>query len=107
MFFTYLISYSHICIYFSFSNNKLEKCLDFAPKHCHEASAWATGQQAVGSMLTLVDLSANLISNIGDLSSHRFLECLLLSRNQITQINGLNNLRFLQVSYPFFTLKPL
>lgn len=47
-------------------------------------------------MLTLADLSHNSIPRIGELSTHRFIECLLLSHNDISKIEGLSSLRFLQ-----------
>lgn len=78
-------------------NNRLVDCLNFSPPLCHEDNAWSEGKQAVGSMLTLVDLRENFILEIGDLSAHRFLECLLLASNQIKVINGLHNLKYLQV----------
>jgi hypothetical protein len=77
-------------------NNKLTECLNFYPPHCKESQSWPEGEKAIGSMLTLVDLSQNSIRRIGDLSKHRFLECLLLSKNQLGWIEGLYNLRFLQ-----------
>lgn len=50
-------------------------------------------------MLTLVDLTQNSIRRIGDLSAHRFLECLLLAKNNLSWVEGLQNLRFLQVTF--------
>lgn len=79
-------------------NNKITECLNFSPPHCKETHSWPEGGKAIGSMLTLVDLSHNHIRRIGDLSHHRFLECLLLAKNQLSWIEGLHNLRFLQVS---------
>lgn len=78
-------------------NNKITDCLNFSPPHCKETHSWPEGGKAIGSMLTLVDLSHNHIRRIGDLSHHRFLECLLLAKNQLSWIEGLHNLRFLQV----------
>jgi Leucine-rich repeat (LRR) protein len=78
-------------------NNKLVSCLDFSPPLCNEENAWSEGRQAVGSMLTLADLRDNYILEIGDLSAHQFMECLLLANNQIKQIKGLQNLKYLQV----------
>lgn len=79
------------------TNNSLIKCLDFSPPRCTSSQAWSSGGQAVGSMLTLVDLSCNHIAAIDDLSHHPFLETLLLSQNRLTQISGLNTLQYLQV----------
>lgn len=79
------------------SKNKLRSCLDFAPKRCTTATAWSTGQKAVGSMLTVADVSENCIANMDDLTPHQFLECLMLRGNIISKISGLQNLRYLQV----------
>lgn len=79
------------------SENELTTCLDFTVPRCSYDSAWATGHTAVGSMLTLADLSNNKITELRDLSDHIFLECLLLNNNYISLIKGLDNLQFLQV----------
>jgi hypothetical protein len=81
-----------------FRGNQLTKCLEFSPPLCEESNAWSEGGQAVGSMLTLADLSDNFIFELEDLSRHRFLECLLLSNNKIRTIGGLGGLKYLQVS---------
>jgi hypothetical protein len=75
----------------------LTECLEFHAPLCNEHHAWSTGDQAVGSMLSLVDLGDNNIEAMRNLSHHIFLECLLLGKNQISSINGLNNLSYLQV----------
>jgi hypothetical protein len=79
------------------SDNELVECLDFAPPRCSFDNAWATGHNAVGSMLTLADLSNNKIASMKSLDEHPFLECLLLNNNFIPSIFGLENLQFLQV----------
>jgi Leucine-rich repeat (LRR) protein len=85
-------------IHLNARNNQITECLDFSPPLCNEQHAWKDGHRAVGSMLTLVDLSHNKIQRIGDLSRHQFLECLLLSHNQISKIEGLETLEYLQVN---------
>lgn len=79
------------------NNNQLSECLDFLPDQCDKDNAWEDGHHAVGSMLTMADLSHNNIAQLTDLSRHRFLENLKLHCNGISAIEGLNNLRFLQV----------
>eukprot|EP01041_Mallomonas_annulata_P000517 gene517-993_t len=80
------------------SHNNLEDCLDFAPPKCSEENSWSSGQCAVGSMLVRADLSHNNIGNLKkDISHHPFLECLLLSHNKISSLNGFQDLRYLQV----------
>jgi len=79
------------------SKNALTECLDFCPTKCHPDDKWIEGDTAVGSMLTLANLSHNNIKVLRDLSSHSHLECLLLSNNGIAQIQGLSSLRYLQV----------
>lgn len=76
--------------------NALGECLDYSPACCQAEHSWATGQDAVGSMLTLADLRENQIESLRDLSDHFYLECLLLSQNQIKVIDGLSKLRYLQ-----------
>jgi Leucine-rich repeat (LRR) protein len=79
------------------NDNQIEDCLKFAPPLCTPQNAWSTGQQAIGSVLTSVDLRNNKILKINNLSDHRFLEFLLLSGNMISQIEGLMNLAYLKV----------
>lgn len=80
-----------------YSCNKLTDCLNFAPARCTIDNAWASGNNAVGSMLTLANLSYNEIELLENLSDHVFLECLLLNHNRITSTIGLKDLRLLQV----------
>lgn len=82
-------------------NNKIVKCLDFSPLHCTKEEAWNSGHNAVGSMLTFVDLSFNRIAYIDSLARHQFIKVLNLSNNQITKISGLEELRYLQVYISF------
>ena len=77
--------------------NNLTECLDFAPAKCTHDNAWSEGDKAMGSMLTLADLSHNNIDHLNDLGAHAFLETLLLSNNSIGCIRGLQNLNYLQV----------
>jgi hypothetical protein len=49
-------------------------------------------------MLTAANMSHNAIEVIADLSHHPFLECLILSHNMISKIEGVINLRFLKVN---------
>jgi hypothetical protein len=79
--------------------NCLTSCLDFSPPLCTSSTAWSTGHTALGSILVNVDLSENLIANMGDhiATLHPFLEVLLLSSNSIASISGLTSLRYLQV----------
>lgn len=77
--------------------NELLECLDFCPPHCTKDNAWSTGHKAIGSMLTLANLSSNKISNMDNVYKHPFLECLLLSSNKITRTIGLESLKFLSV----------
>lgn len=88
-----LVTLSHL----DASNNQLTTCVDFYPPHCNQEHAWQSGHLAAGSMLTLLNLSKNLIGTIRDLYRHQFLECLLLGNNQIARIEGLNTLRYLKV----------
>lgn len=78
-------------------NNLLKDCLAFSPKRCSSDSAWPGGQKSVGSLLAIVDLTGNQIEAIHDLLHHRFLECLILSSNEISKISGLESLKYLQV----------
>jgi Leucine-rich repeat (LRR) protein len=59
--------------------------------------SWDNGHNSAGSMLTSADLSDNNVKLISDLSDHRFLEKLHLQRNEISCIQGLLNLKYLQV----------
>jgi Leucine-rich repeat (LRR) protein len=86
-----------ICLMLS-RNNRIQECLQYFPSLCNEKNSWQDGHNAVGSMLTLVDLCENQIHKLKDLSHHPFLECLLLSKNQIKKIEGIKSLSFLQVS---------
>ena len=79
------------------SNNKLTECLNFKLAHCTAENAWTDGDTAIGSMLTLANLSRNSISVIGDLSHHLHLEVLNLEGNNISKIDGLSSLKFLNV----------
>lgn len=81
------------------SRNCLTECLDFCPPRCTDDNAWSSGDKAVGSMLTLANLSFNKISELGPghLGAHPFLETLLLSHNHLDKIQGLQSLQFLQV----------
>lgn len=87
------------------SDNRVSECLDFAAPHCHSGDSWEGGHKAAGSMLTHANLSRNALTSIRDLSAHRFLECLQLIGNQIGEISGLHNLRFLKVSWGAAALK--
>jgi hypothetical protein len=77
--------------------NQLIECLDFSPPHCTKENAWSSGNTAIGSMLTLANLSSNKISNMDNICKHPFLECLLLSSNKISRTVGLESLKFLSV----------
>ena len=79
------------------SENKITSCLQYQPQLCNSQKYWASGNHAIGSMLTLANLSFNLIEEIADLSHHPFLECLLLNNNKIKKISGLQNLKHLKV----------
>ena len=79
------------------SGNELTTCLDFAPPYCNNNNAWSSGHIALGSILVNADLSRNHISQLGTLSKHPFLECLLVSHNLIRKIEGISSLSFLQV----------
>ena len=79
------------------SNNELTKCLDFTLAQCTNEKAWADGDTALGSMLTLANLSSNKIRALPDLSHHLHLEVLLLANNGISKIEGLSSLKFLNV----------
>ena len=82
-----------------YSRNNIRQCLNFSPPKCTYEKSWSSGAKAVGSMLVRADLSNNIISELDNLDHHPFLECLLLSRNTISNINGLDNLRYLKVKY--------
>ena len=84
------------------SSNNIEEILDFSPPLCNEYNMWSTGHKAFGSVLTLLDLSNNKITSMvsqseSNLKPHRFLECLLLGHNQITNISGISDLKYLKV----------
>eukprot|EP01038_Epipyxis_sp_PR26KG_P012929 gene12929-17330_t len=84
-------------IFLNASHNNISECLEFYPKHCNHDNAWSSGHHAVGSMLTIVDLSSNKIQAMRDMSRHRFLETLILNKNQISTIQGIHTLRFLKI----------
>ena len=48
-------------------------------------NAWADGDTAIGSMLTLANLSNNSIGVIGDLSHHLHLEVLKLGETALAK----------------------
>lgn len=79
------------------SKNRIKECLEFGAPLCSFNSSWNSGHNAVGSLLTLADLSDNQIENLRDLSNHQFLECLILHHNNLSSINGLHGLKYLQV----------
>ncbi len=91
------------------SRNKLSRVLDFSAPLCAGESVWSSGHSAVGSLLVQADLSHNCIDDMtmttGSNSSNRrsiaqnhpYLECLLLSNNQIGCIGGIVGLQYLQV----------
>ena len=60
-------------------------------------NAWPDGQNAVGSMLAIADLSGNHMYTIGDIQHHKYLERLILASNCITRISGLQGLNYLSV----------
>ena len=78
-------------------NNRLKDCLGFSAKKCSIDNAWPDGQNAVGSMLAIADLSGNHIYTIGDIQQHKYLERLVLASNCITRISGLQSLKYLSV----------
>ena len=92
----YLLNNLFICVS-AISGNELTTCLDFAPPYCNDDNAWSTGHIALGSILINADVSKNHISQLGCLSKHPFLECLLVGHNLIRKIEGLSTLFFLQV----------
>ena len=66
-------------------------------------AAWASGDRSIGSVLTSVDLSFNLIRGpLGDHSLHRFLRRLNLAHNDIGEVGdgltGLPQLKYLNLS---------
>lgn len=79
------------------SNNELTECLDFTLARCTGDNAWSDGDTALGSMLTLANLSFNKIGTLPDLSHHIHLEVLILANNSISTIEGLSALKFLNV----------
>lgn len=92
-----ILHYLPTLIQLNARNNKITKCLNFAPPKCTPDNSWSSGDKAIGSMLVRADLSFNEIQHLDDLAHHPFLECLLLINNKITAINGLQSLRYLQV----------
>lgn len=83
-------------------NNRVSRCVGFFPKCCRPGNAWSTGDKAIGSILSSLDLGNNLISVIDGLDEHVFIEVLLLGKNLISKIDGLQalkNLRVLDLSY--------
>ena len=79
------------------SNNNIKDCISFSPKLCTSENAWSSGDKAIGSILSFVNLNYNKIEKIGDLSHHKLIEILLLSRNSIYNIEGISNLKYLKV----------
>ena len=97
-------------------NNKLTRSLDALEfRSCKKSqdsmadtgedvdAAWASGDRSIGSVLTSVDLSFNLIKGpLGDHSLHRFLRRLNLANNVLGQVgeglSGLVQLEYLNLS---------
>jgi hypothetical protein len=79
------------------SYNELESVLGYFVPHCRPGQQWANGDTAIGSMLTLANLSFNKITQMRDISAHRFLEVLLLSNNSIEKIEGVSQLQYLKI----------
>lgn len=79
------------------SHNELDSVLDYSVPLCRPEQQWKNGDTSIGSMLTLANLSFNKITQIRDISAHRFLEVLLLSNNSIEKIEGLSSLQYLKV----------
>lgn len=80
------------------SNNNIKKCVDFFPPLCNSDSAFSSGHHAIGSMLTLLNLSSNQITSLSHtLMEHRFLEILILANNKIEKIKNINYLQYLKV----------
>ncbi|KAI8916718.1 P-loop containing nucleoside triphosphate hydrolase protein [Powellomyces hirtus] len=77
---TSVLSYMRYLVQVDLSNNDLTKALDFNPPPFN---------------LQHVDLSRNKISDISDLSKHRFLMKLCLDRNFISAISGLSQCKYL------------
>ncbi|KAG9400338.1 hypothetical protein AC1031_010553 [Aphanomyces cochlioides] len=78
-------------------NNQLETLLDFDPPQCTREKAWIDGgDQAIGSMVHIVNLSRNKISTMRDLTTHQYIQELVLDHNQITHISGISQLVFLK-----------
>jgi len=72
------------------SSNKLTECLSYVVPKCTSTNRWAEGTRSVGSLLTSVDLSNNLIESVCDLAPHQYLASLNLSNNRLGRIQGLN-----------------
>lgn len=85
----------------SHRNNRLTTCLQYFPGKCHQLNKFNDGRDAIGSQLTLADLSFNRIEFIDSLAHHPFLETLILSNNNIQSISGLQGLKFLKVTMNF------
>lgn len=49
-------------------------------------------------MLTLANASGNYITSLDGMGEHIFLECLLLGRNRIDSLRGIEKLKYLQVN---------
>ena len=87
------------------SNNDLDgNCLDFMPLKCSSHNNNNNYENLnkynnIGSILTSCNLNNNNITSIENLDErHPYLEFLLLSKNQLNNINiGLNSLSFLKV----------
>ena len=78
------------------SKNNLKQCLDYDVPVCSPDRMFALGDDAIGSVLHEANFSCNVISEIRDLSQHRFLHHLDLSFNYITKIEGVEGLGMLQ-----------
>lgn len=71
---------------------------DFEVPKCTPTSAWVDGRHWIGSLLRRADLSHNRISRVRELGqAHPFLLELHLAHNEIQEITGISELRFLRV----------
>lgn len=80
-----------------YSNNKIASLENFAPPLCSFSNSWSTGNKAIGSVLIYANFSNNKISSLDGMSSHPFIECLLLAHNEIASMEGIGPLKNLQV----------
>ncbi|OQR92708.1 hypothetical protein ACHHYP_03309 [Achlya hypogyna] len=78
------------------SHNSLTTLLDFDTPQCTQAKAWVGGGEAIGSMLHVVNYAHNRLTQMRDLSRHRYIQELTLDHNEITDITGLSELVFLK-----------